>query len=41
MGPVYYMVFAGLEKEIADKVTDDINSFVGMKVGLQFNRLKH
>lgn len=40
MGPVNYMVFAGLEKEIADKATDQLIGFFGMKVGLQFNQSK-
>lgn len=40
MGPVYYLAFVGMEKEIADKVTNELNTFFGMKVGLHFNKLK-
>lgn len=38
MGPVYYMVFVGMEKEIADITNNEMNAFFGMKVGIHFNR---
>ena len=37
-----YTIFSlGVEKELVDESTDDLNVYFGMKVGLQFNRLKH
>lgn len=40
MGPLYSIFSLGIEKEIADKASDDLNPYFGFKLGLHFNQLK-